>query len=281
MKKRKIIGVCLCAAICFAATIQPVFAATPKKTTTSTAPVLTAAQEAQKKQLEAIMSEQAENARLEQVVADAYGETPTASVTVKNVLQKPELPNGCEATSLAMLINSEGINFTKDIVNSFMPKKGFAKVNNNSFRAGGNPENFFCGDPTKKSDAFYCFEGAVLSTVEAINKSYGISIKAKKLDKATESELVSQIDSGNAVMLWGTLSMGDPVNFSPSGWVDLDTGRFVDPYLNMHCVVLTGYNSDYFFVSDPIRGDVAYKRTTLMNAYEKMGSRAVIIESVM
>lgn len=277
MKKRKLISIGIASALFVAFLCQPVAAAAKKPAApTSTIPALTAGQKAEKTRLNGIITAQAESAKNEQAEYAISGKTPTVKLDVTNIYQKPELPNGCEITALSTLMLYNGVFFDKSLLSSYLPQVPFKRASGQALRTGGNPYKEFCGDPTKTSDAFYCFEDPLIDAATKMAKDMGIEYKIQKLDKATESDLTEKLDSGFPVAVWTTLSMGDPVTFEPYGWV-ASNGAWIEPYLNLHCVVLTGYDDTYFYFADPLRGDVVARRTTFMNAYEKMGSRAMMV----
>ena len=80
---------------------------------------------------------------------------------------------------------------------------------------------------------------------------------------------------GKPVVIWGTLSMGSP-RTSGRWYV---RGCSYPRYINLHCMVLTGYDKkkDLVYVADPLSGNVTYRLSTTRIRYAQMGSRAVVI----
>ena len=69
---------------------------------------------------------------------------------VELILQNPELPNGCEVTSLAMLLTSAG--FPVDHVKlyqQYLPTKEFTYSKNQ--RLGPSPNEFYVGDASSRT----------------------------------------------------------------------------------------------------------------------------------
>ncbi len=207
--------------------------------------------------------------------------TPIVDLRINSILQNPELPNGCEVTALAIVLNSMGYMIDKSTLSDYyLPQFPFymANVNGEEVRAGGDPSLFYAGSPKSRSNAYYCFAGPVVSAANTFLNERGSAAIATDITGAGEEELINQLDMGNPVIAWGTLSMGDAFTFAPNAWIiNEETGEKHIPFLNLHCVVLTGYDEDFFYLADPIRGNVVYKRSTFMNAYNQIGRRAAVI----
>ncbi|MTQ81961.1 C39 family peptidase [Ruthenibacterium lactatiformans] len=65
---------------------------------------------------------------------------------VRTVLQNPELPNGCEAASLAALLNYKGVPADKlDLAYGYIPRGDIEETTDG--RTGPDPELAYAGDP--------------------------------------------------------------------------------------------------------------------------------------
>lgn len=85
---------------------------------------------------------------------------------VELILQNPELPNGCEVTSLAMLLTSAG--FPVDHVKlyqQYLPTKEFTYSKNQ--RLGPSPNEFYVGDASSRTGGWYCFESPIIEAGNA------------------------------------------------------------------------------------------------------------------
>ena len=59
-----------------------------------------------------------------------------------------------------------------------------------------------------------------------------------------------------------------------------DTGREVDWYIPMHCLLLVGYDEEYYYFHDPqVAAYTGYPKKMCEVAYEGMGAQAVVITS--
>lgn len=201
--------------------------------------------------------------------------TPIVQLDVPLQYQNPSLPNGCEVTSLAMVLNFYGFDISNTTLSdSFLPKTSF--LYRNKKRYSSSPDIAFSGEPRKLKSSFYCFINPLIVTTndyfQSISES---SLIPMDITGADEQSLVNELDSGNPVILIATLSFGKPMLYAPARWIVADTGEIYTPYLNLHCVVLCGYDKENFYLADPIEGNVICKRSTLMNSYIEMGSRAM------
>ena len=60
----------------------------------------------------------------------------------------------------------------------------------------------------------------------------------------------------------------------------IETGKLFTWKRHEHCLVLVGYDKDYYYMNDPYqsKGLVAYKRSVVEARYATMGSQAVVIQ---
>ena len=88
------------------------------------------------------------------------------------ILQNPALPNGCEVTSLAMLLTSAG--YPADHVELYeecLPVRDFTYAWNQRF--GPSPEEAYAGDASSSAGGWYCFEGPIMEAGNAWIEEYG------------------------------------------------------------------------------------------------------------
>ena len=72
------------------------------------------------------------------------------SVKIPLLSQNPVLPNGCEVTSLAMVLSSAGYPVEPvELYEQYLPVRGFTYVS--SQRDGPSPEEFYVGDATSRN----------------------------------------------------------------------------------------------------------------------------------
>ena len=202
---------------------------------------------------------------------------PIPSETVASVpliYQKPELPNGCEITSLAMLLAWAGYPIDKvELSDNYLPKQNFSIVD--GVRYGPDPDQAFAGDPAS-SKGWYCFEGPILEAANAYLSDQNTTQQAAPLSGATREELENYINDGIPLAVWVTLSYTAPRNPESFRWY-LPDGTLYTPYSNLHCVVLAGWDGDNYRIANPINGWQTISPDTFWNCFSAMGCRAVAI----
>lgn len=204
--------------------------------------------------------------------------TPALQLTpVKLVWQNPELPNGCEATSLAILLSCTGTVADKmDVLANYLPKQPFTW--SNGVRYGPDPQVAYAGDAAAKSGGWYCFENPVIQAGDAWLKAKGLPCRIKNLTGLSREELEVYLSRETPVVVWATLRCQTP-RFSSYPWT-LPNGTKYYPYINLHCFVLTGIAGGKFYAADPIYGWQALVPDAFWQAFDAMGRRAVTLEPV-
>lgn len=185
------------------------------------------------------------------------------------IKQFPELPTGCEATALTMLLKYYGVNVTKQDVANKLPRVALPYYKNN-IRYGGDPNKGFVGNPYSGS-SYGVFEKPIL---EIINKY--LPNRAEDLTGKTLSQLLEYVKNGKPVMIWATINMQNIIY--RQSW-NLETGTLFRWPGREHAVVITGYDTNYIYLNDPYTGsERKYKREVVENRYNALGKRAVAIK---
>ena len=185
----------------------------------------------------------------------------------KALMQNPELPTGCEVTSLCGLLNYLGFDIDKvTLADEFMPMDNIG-VSTMMHAYIGDPkseEGFGCGAPVIVQTADDYFE-SILSPCYAVNMT-GRSLK----------ELLYQVAQGRPVIVWSTIDlMVMPTEYF---W---ETNDGEEMWFNglQHCMVIYGYDLDErtLSVADPLAGNVKYAMEAFNDTYQLMGNQAVLI----
>lgn len=205
---------------------------------------------------------------------DAYGRVTSASNPVGLILQNPQLPNGCEVTSLAMALASAGCPVDKmTLYRDYLPKAGF--YYQESLCYGSDPEDFYVGNAASRSGGWYCFEGPIVQAGNAWLAGCGNKLRAVSVTGLSQGELDVYAEAGIPVVVWVTLNYAAP-QLDSSSW-QLADGTVYCPYSNLHCVVVTGLSGTQYQIADPISGMRTVGRDTFWGSFSAMGSRAVVI----
>lgn len=189
--------------------------------------------------------------------------------------QTPELPNGCEATSLAMVLQYHGYPAEKlELAYEYIPRQDFAAGYRTTI--GGDPEEVYPGNPGT-AQGYYCFPPVVVEGAGAYLEANGGAHRAYDVSGADESQLLEYLAAGWPVMVWQTTDQQPPALREDLAWQLSGTGEVYVPYGNLHVTVLFGYNQDHFYLANPHGQLVEMDRGLLMQDYQAMGSRAVVV----
>lgn len=199
----------------------------------------------------------------------ASGETaywlPTdARLDVDTIDQNPELPNGCEITSAAIVLQYWGISVDKlTLAQNYLPL-GIPYWE-------ADPNVAFMGNPMDEL-AFYCLPGPVVTAVNAYLKDIGGAYTALDISGAPVEELYQWVAQGVPVLVWTTRAFSAPLyNYT----FQLANGSW--PYSNSHCLVLTGYDLNTCYLADPMLEISQVDREIFAQRYAERGQYAVVI----
>lgn len=196
---------------------------------------------------------------------------------VSNILQKPELPTGCEITALTILLNHYGFDVDKlTMAREYLPKLDF--YSNGGVYYGADFKTTFPGDPERELNSYGCYAGCIKTAANSYLSSVGSEYSGKNTTGSDlESLLHSYIDKDVPVLIWITSD-----NLHESYLTDIWTtpeGEQVQWLAYEHCVVLTGYDktSDVIYVSDPLVGNTYYDRTMIEKRFKEMGKQSLVL----
>lgn len=195
---------------------------------------------------------------------------PDAAILSAPVIrQNPELPAGCEITSLAMMLQYYGISKNKvDLVSEMKTDSTPIRFGSNgTIQYWGNPNVGFVGDITHKNIGFGIFHGAIYPLLHKYIPS------AADLTGQPYEKLEDQIIKGFPVMIWTTIDFQ-----APKKWVEWDTP--IGPLrttFSEHAVLLTGFDVNSVFVNDPLSGQKNLKvdKKQFVATWEIMGKQAL------
>ncbi|WP_164667625.1 C39 family peptidase [Virgibacillus doumboii] len=184
--------------------------------------------------------------------------------------QFPQLPTGCEATSLAMLLSWGGEDFGKYEVVDKLPKGDKVRLIDGELK-GANPNKEFVGNPYSDEGSFGVFEGPILETIDKFMPGKGVDLTGQSFDS-----LLDIVRSGKPVMAWTTIEQRQ--TFHSATWTD-DEGNEIKWNRFEHAVVITGIDGENVIVNDPYTGqEVYYNRELFEKNWASMGKRAVTLD---
>lgn len=189
--------------------------------------------------------------------------------------QGPELPNGCEVTSLAMLLTAAGCPADKvDLYETYLPTEAFKLTE--TARFGPSPETAYAGDATSVTGGGDCFEGPILAAGDAWLAAWGGRRTMQDLTGLNRAELDDLLAAGTPVVAWVTREYAPPAYASYFSWV-LPDGSIYVPFDNLHCVVVTAVQDSQYPIADPLEGWQTVPAQEFWDSFSAMGCRAVTV----
>jgi len=185
------------------------------------------------------------------------------------IRQKPELKNGCEVTSLAMLLQYAGHDVDKLSLARQVRKDPEPLVQKNGdIKKWGDPNKGFVGDMTGARRGFAVYN----KPLEELLRRY-VQERAVNLTGASYPQLLDSVAAGHPVVIWTTGDFQLPTEWE--SW-HKDGKKVVAPF-DEHAVLLVGYDGRYAYVNDPLTG-VKQQRVAhaaLKKSWEALGRQAV------
>ena len=184
------------------------------------------------------------------------------SLPVSIIYQYPDMPSGCEITSLTMTLNYIGIN----VSNKYLADNYLDTTEYDMFKS-------FVGS-VYDDHSFGCFAPVIVKAANSFFADNNINAEAVDISGSTREEIYDYIEDGDPVIIWNTedmLPMKNEVYY-------IDGNEFIW-YDNEHCVVICGYdkNNNTVEIADSIAGKVTRDADTFFQRYEDMLSQAVYI----
>ncbi|GKU77000.1 C39 family peptidase [Paenibacillus sp. L3-i20] len=208
--------------------------------------------------------------------ADGQIDIKSVYMDVATLMQKPELPNGCEITSLTAVLNYYGYEADKlDMADNYLPKEAWTRKDGKLF--GPDPYKAYAGDPRKQPGGFFSYAPPIVAAADKYLSAFGGVLSTEDISGSSRNDILQKLDKGIPVVTWTTLDMSPPkLNYS---WYFNDTGELFTAPTNLHVVVLNGYDaeSNTVHVMNPLKGQVTYNSDIFFNSYTEMGSHALIV----
>lgn len=184
-------------------------------------------------------------------------------VPLLNQMSAPRLYNGCEVTSLAMMLNYHGIQVTKNELAQKLPNVPLTYSNG----LRGNPNDGFVGDMAN-GPGLSVYHGPIAQLAGQY------SDKVEDLSGKDVTEIYRKVGNGLPVWIITTTHLTPVNNFQT--W-NTKHGK-ISVTFSVHSVVVTGYDEKYVYVNDPYgTKNRKVDRTNFEKAWKQMGSQAVVV----
>ncbi len=199
-------------------------------------------------------------------VETAVSREKRLNVPLLNQMAHPKLYNGCEVTSLAMVMQYHGIVITKNELADQIRKVPLTYPNGQK----GNPNEGFVGDMVN-GPGLSVYHGPITE----LAKEY-VGERAIDLTGSDVTVLYEQIDNGLPVWVIATTTLKPVNNFqtweTPQGAIDIT--------FSVHSVVMTGYDDTHVYVNNPYgKKDQRVEKSSFEEAWIQMGRQAMVITS--
>ncbi len=177
--------------------------------------------------------------------------------------QNPELPTGCEITSLTSVLNYYGINVKKETMADDYLKKG-----------DGSYYRMFLGNP-RDAGSFGCMAQPIVDAANLYFKKNNVSMKASNVSGVTFDKILEYVSQGVPMIVWNTMGMA-PAYESQTLTLDGREYTWIAPE---HCVVVVGYDLDNneVYIADPMAGMVTRNLKTFEERYDSLKRQAVYV----
>ncbi|MDP4086223.1 MAG: C39 family peptidase [Bacillota bacterium] len=216
--------------------------------------------------------------KTEQVHFPMNKENPNESIQKKDsvmlnvviITQNPELKYGCEITSLAMVLNYAGVKTNKMELYQAIKKETdpLIKSQSGDIIKWGNPNEGFVGDMKGKQPGYAVFDQPI---VQLINKY--LPNRAVNLTNQPFENVLQHVSDGYPVVVWTTGDFRMPDRWE--AWYHEQ--QIIKTPLDLHAVVLVGYDNEHVYVNDPLSGkkQVKINKSQFVNSWKALKCRAV------
>ncbi|MBM7606201.1 uncharacterized protein YvpB [Metabacillus crassostreae] len=190
------------------------------------------------------------------------------------VSQLPELPRGCEVTSLEMLLLYEGIEVDKMELAKNVKKDPTPKTVKNGVIHFGNPHYGFVGDMYTYNNPGY---GVYHEPIEELAEKY-LPNKVVNLSGNDFEEVIKHINAGSPVWVIANTTFKTLPESLFETW-ETPQGKIKITYKE-HSVVVTGYDELFIYFNDPLanKKDRKIPKENFIAAWEQMGKQAIAIK---
>ena len=192
---------------------------------------------------------------------------------VPMVQQLPELPRGCEVSSLAMLMKYSGVDVGKMELAKKIKKETTPYTKQNGKIKCGDPYKGFVGDMYNRN----CFGyGVYHEPIAELAREY-FGNRVADLTELEFEDILCILERGYPIWIIAN-SEYRPLDdnqfeiwYTPTGIVKIT--------YRLHAVVITGFKGDKIYINDPLSGykNKELNREQLKAAWEQMGNQAITI----
>lgn len=186
------------------------------------------------------------------------------------IKQNPELKYGCEVTSLAMMLQYAGVNTSKMELYSNIKKDDdpIHRSSSGDILRWGNPAEGFVGDMTGKHAGYAVYDKPMEELVNRYLPNRAVNLTNHRFE-----EVLQHVAHGYPVVVWTTGDYRLPDR--PESW--LHNNQTITTPLDLHAVVLVGYDDNNVYINDPLSGKKQYpvNKQQFIESWKALQSRAI------
>lgn len=205
---------------------------------------------------------------------DVFASTTRVLLPVEVQGQLPSLPNGCEATSLSMLLSAVGAPVDKALIareqdtDPGQPVFAGAPGDLTRIASWGDPEQNFVGNVTGR------YGYGVYHAPLARLLDRRLPGRARDLTGGSFQDLVRQVDSGTPVVVWNTTSLRPT-----DQWVTwAGPAGPVRATFKEHAVLLVGHTPTALIINNPLTGrQETVPAEPFITAWRQLGRQALTV----
>ncbi|MDR4945624.1 C39 family peptidase [Neobacillus cucumis] len=181
-------------------------------------------------------------------------------------MDQPLLYNGCEVTSLAMILNYSSVKVTKNELAKNIKTVPFTYSNG----LKGNPNVGFVGDMAH-GPGLGVYNGPVFELAQKYVGARAVNLTGKPF-----SDILKEVGQGRPVWIITTSSFTPASVFqtwnTPQGKIKITFSE--------HSVAITGYDKNYIYINNPYGGkNMKLNSGSFIKAWEQMGKQAIVIRN--
>jgi uncharacterized protein YvpB len=188
--------------------------------------------------------------------------------------QLPELPRGCEVTSLAMLLNDAGVSVDKMTLAKEVKKDPTPYQRRNGKIFFGHPNEGFVGDMyTKENPGLGVYHKPIKELAEKYLPNQIVDLTGQSFE-----EIYPYLLNGSPVWVITNTTYRE---LPPNEFVEWQTPKGpIKITYREHSVLITGFDEQFIYFNDPLTGTKNKKAPKLefIEAWEQMGRQAITIK---
>lgn len=187
------------------------------------------------------------------------------------------IPTGCEAVTAVTALRYWNVDITaEEFIEMFLPKENFYKEDGVIY--GANPHEAFAGNPYE-SGSLGCFSEVIEASLNSMKYCGFEGMENMVIQNITGTDmedLEGYLVKDIPVICWVTIDMKEP---GEGMEYRLTTGGSYTWIAGEHCMLLAGYDENYYYFCDPLSEGmlVSYEKVLVKERYEQMGKEAVVI----